>query len=138
MNPDRIVAGLDIGSAKTTAVIGEVVGELPKHPLVKILGVGQARTTGIRRGVVADIEGSARAIRKAGQGAERMGGGQVTEVYSGSEGEHVQAVRREGGVEGRRDELARSHVCRGDGGGRAQAVPGEREQVQARPQEYSV
>jgi len=44
MNLDRLVAGLDIGSAKTTAVIAEVVGDLPKHPTVNILGVGQART----------------------------------------------------------------------------------------------
>ena len=48
MNLDRLVAGLDIGSAKTTAVIAEVVGDLPKHPTVNILGVGQSRTsTGI-------------------------------------------------------------------------------------------
>ena len=51
MNPERLVAGLDIGSAKTTAIIAEVVGDLPKHPTIKVLGVGQARTTGMRRGV---------------------------------------------------------------------------------------
>jgi cell division protein FtsA len=56
MNPERLVAGLDIGSAKTTAIIAEVVGDLPKHPTIKVLGVGQARTTGMRRGVVSDIE----------------------------------------------------------------------------------
>ena len=55
MNTDRLVAGLDIGSAKTTAIIAEVVGDV-KHPTIKVLGVGQARTTGMRRGVVSDIE----------------------------------------------------------------------------------
>ena len=49
MNVERLVAGLDIGSAKTTAVIAEVVGELPRHPGIKVLGLGQARTTGLRR-----------------------------------------------------------------------------------------
>jgi hypothetical protein len=43
MREDRLVAGLDIGSAKTTAIIAEVVGDFPKHPSIKILGVGQAR-----------------------------------------------------------------------------------------------
>ena len=71
MNLDRLVAGLDIGSAKTTAVIAEVVGDLPKHPTVNILGVGQARTTGLRRGVVADIDETTRSITKALQDAER-------------------------------------------------------------------
>ena len=47
MNPERLVAGLDIGSAKTTAVIAEVVGDLPRSAGVKILGVGQARTSGM-------------------------------------------------------------------------------------------
>src|SRR5213075_500365 len=90
MNPDRLVAGLDIGSSKTTAIIGEVVGDLPKHPSVKVLGVGQARTTGMRRGVVADIEETTRSIRKAIQDAERMAGVEVNDVYSGIAGEHVQ------------------------------------------------
>ena len=38
VNTDQLVAGLDIGSAKTTAVIAEVVGDLPKHPTLNILG----------------------------------------------------------------------------------------------------
>jgi cell division protein FtsA len=67
MIPERLVAGLDIGSAKTTAIIAEVEGDLPKHPSIKVLGVGQARTTGMRRGVVSDIEETTRSIRKAMQ-----------------------------------------------------------------------
>ena len=74
MNAERLVAGLDIGSAKTTAIIAEVVGDLPKYPSIKVLGVGQARTTGMRRGVVSDIEETTRSIRKALQDAERMAG----------------------------------------------------------------
>ena len=82
MNPERLVAGLDIGSAKTTAIIAEVVGDLPKHPQIRVLGVGQARTLGMRRGVVADIEETTRSIRKAVQDAERMAGVEVQAVYS--------------------------------------------------------
>ena len=96
MNPDRLVAGLDIGSAKTTAIIAELEGELPKHPKIKILGVGQARTTGMRRGVVSDIEETTRSIRKAMQDAEHMAGAQMSEVYAGIAGEHVQAMISKG------------------------------------------
>jgi cell division protein FtsA len=96
MNTDRLVAGLDIGSAKTTAVIAEVVGDLPKHPTVNILGVGQARTTGLRRGVVADIEETQRSIAKAMEDAERMAGARVETVYAGIAGEHVQAMTSTG------------------------------------------
>jgi cell division protein FtsA len=89
MNLERLVAGLDIGSAKTTALIAEVEGDLPRHPTIKVLGVGQARTTGLRRGVVSDIEETTRSIRKAMQDAERMAGAKVEEVYAGIAGEHV-------------------------------------------------
>ena len=96
MNEERLVAGLDIGSAKTTAVIAEVIGELPRHPMIKILGVGQARTTGLRRGVVSDIEETTRSIRKAMQDAERMAGASVESVYVGIAGEHVRAMTSQG------------------------------------------
>src|SRR4029453_19666342 len=87
MNVERLVAGLDIGSAKTTAVIVEVVGDLPRNPSIRILGVGQARTTGLRRGVVSDIEETTRSIQKAMTDAERMAGAQIGEGYSGNAGE---------------------------------------------------
>ena len=52
----NLIAGLDIGSTKTCAVIGEVVGEPRRRAELKILGVGQAKTSGRRGEVVAHIE----------------------------------------------------------------------------------
>src|SRR5437868_8458924 len=138
MNPDRLVAGLDLGSAKTTAIIGEVVGDLPKHPSVKVLGVGQARTTGMRRGVVADIEETTRSIRKAIQDAERMSGAEMHEVYAGIAGEHVQAMTSKGIVAVVGDEIAKGDVDRANEVARAQAIPQDRELLHAIPQEYTV
>jgi cell division protein FtsA len=138
MNPDRLVAGLDIGSAKTTAIIGEVVGDLPKRPALKVLGVGQARTTGMRRGVVADIEETTRSIRKAIQDAERMAGAQVHELYAGIAGEHVQAMISKGVAAISGDDVSKSDVDRANEIARAQAIPAERELLHAIPQEYSV
>jgi cell division protein FtsA len=138
MNPDRLVAGLDIGSSKTTAIIGEVVGDLPKHPSIKVLGVGQARTTGMRRGVVADIEETTRSIRKAIQDAERMAGTEVHEVYAGIAGEHVSAMISKGIVAVSGDEINKSDVSRANEVARAQAIPAERELLHAIPQEYTL
>src|SRR5512146_1434860 len=126
MNPERLVAGLDIGSAKTTAIIAEVEGDLPKHPTIKILGVGQARTTGMRRGVVSDIEETTRSIRKAMQDAERMAG------------EHVQAMTSKGIVAVSHDEINKSDVDRANEVARAQSIPQDRELLHAIPQEYTV
>ena len=138
MNLERLVAGLDIGSAKTTAIIAEVVGDLPRHPTLKILGVGQARTTGLRRGVVSDIEETTRSIRKAMQDAERMAGAQVEQVYVGIAGEHVQAMTSKGIVAVNGDEISKADVDRANEVARAQQIPQDRELLHAIPQEYTV
>ena len=138
MNPDRLVAGLDIGSAKTTALIGEVEGDLPKHPTIKVLGVGQAKTAGMRRGVVSDIEETTRSIRKAMSDAERMAGAPVEWVYGGIAGEHVQAMTSTGVVAVNGDEISRADVERANEVARALAIPVDRELLHAIPQEYHV
>ena len=138
MNPDRLVAGLDLGSAKTTALIAEVVGELPRSPALKVLGVGQARTTGLRRGMVADIEETTRSIAKAIKDAERMSGAEPESLYVGIAGEHVEAMTSPGVVAVAGDEITRADVERVNAIARAQAIPAERELLHAIPQEYTV
>jgi cell division protein FtsA len=138
MNPERLVAALDIGSARTTALIAEVEGDLPKHPTLKVLGVGQAKTTGMRRGVVADIEETTRSIRKAVQDAERMSGAEMHELYVGIAGEHVQAMTSKGIVAVASDEINKGDVDRANDVARAQAIPQDRELLHAIPQEYTV
>jgi cell division protein FtsA len=138
MNEERLVAGLDIGSARTTAIIAEVVGELPRHPTLKILGVGHARTTGLRKGVVSDIEETTRSIQKALQDAERMAGAKVASVYAGIAGEHVRAMTSNGIVAISGDEISRADVDRAHEVARAQSIPHDRELLHAIPQEYTV
>ena len=138
MNVERLVAGLDIGSAKTTAIIAEVVGDLPRHPGIKVLGLGQARTTGLRRGVVADIEEATNSIRKALTDAERMAGARVDHLYTGIAGEHMEAMVSKGIVVVSGDEITRADIERVNGVARTQDVPQDRELLHAIPQEYTV
>ena len=137
MNLDRLVAGLDIGSAKTTAIIAEVVGD-GRTPMLKILGVGQSRTTGLRRGVVSDITETTSSIKKALNDAERMAGAQVLELYVGIAGEHVQAMTSKGIVAVNGDEIKPADVERAHQVARAQSIPQDRELLHAIPQEYTV
>jgi len=138
MNTERLVAGLDVGSAKTTAIIAEVEGDLPKHPSIKILGVGQAKTTGVHQGMVSDIEETTRSIKKAMQDAERMAGIQPEEVFCGIAGEHAHAMISKGIVAVSHDEIDKSDVDRVNEVARAQAIPQDRELLHAIPQEYTV
>ena len=137
-NELNLVAGLDIGSAKTTAVIAEVVGDLPRAPQIRILGVGQSRTTGLRKGVVSDIEETTRSIKKALTDAERMAGAAVPALYVGIAGEHVQAMTSQGIVAVNGSEITRADVDRAHEVARAQVIPQDRELLHAIPQEYTV
>ena len=136
MNVERVVAGLDIGSAKTTAIIAEAVGD--RHPTIRILGVGQARTTGLRRGIVSDIEETTRSIQKAMRDAERMAGTRIESIYAGIAGEHVNAMTSTGIVAVNGEEISRADVDRANDVARAQAIPQDRELLHAIPQEYTV
>ncbi|HET6680762.1 MAG TPA: cell division protein FtsA [Gemmatimonadaceae bacterium] len=138
MNEERLVAGLDIGSSRTTAIIAEVVGDLPRHPSIRVLGVGQARTTGLRRGVVSDIEETTGSIRKAMTDAEQMAGAKVTDVYCGIAGEHVSSMTSEGIVAINGDEITRADVDRVNAVAKAQSIPQDRELLHAINQEYTV
>lgn len=138
MNSERLVAGLDIGTGTTTALIGEVVGDLPRHPILKVLGLGQARTTGLRRGVVSDIEETMRSVQKAMGDAERMAGARVDEVYAAIAGEHVQTMTSKGIVAVSAAEITRADVERVNAVARALAIPQDRELLHAIPREYSV
>src|SRR2546421_7346537 len=139
MNPENIITGLDIGSSKTTAVIGQAVpADAKSAPYLKILGVGQARTTGLRRGIVSDIEETTRSIRKAVEDAERMAGTKIDTLYAGIAGEHVRAMISKGIVAVNGDEISKADVDRANDVARAQPVPQDRELLHAIPQEYSV
>ena len=74
MKRERLVAGLDLGTTKTCAVIAEAVGDA-RAPGVKVLGVGIAKTSGIPRGMVRDIEETVPAASEAARvGGSRAGG----------------------------------------------------------------
>ncbi len=133
-----LVAGLDIGSSKTAVVIAEVSGEPPRRPQIKILGVGQARTGGIRREIVADIEATTESVRKAVKEAELMAGVTVQRLFTGIAGDHIQARTSNGVVAVGSEEITAGDVERVHEVARAVVVPADRELLHAIPQEYIV
>jgi cell division protein FtsA len=133
----NLIAGLDIGTANTCAVIGEIVGD-PRRPGLTILGVGQARTGGIRGDMVTNIDEMTESVRAAMKEAELMAGVTVDRVYAGIGGNHVRATNSMGVVaifeeDVTQDDVERVHIV-----ARAVALPPDREMVHAIPQEYRV
>lgn len=134
----RLVAGLDVGSTKTCAVIAEVVGDLPRMPLAKVLGVGLAKNTGVRRGVVRDLEETTRSIAAALRDAERMAGVRVPTVTCGIAGEHVAARTSNGVVAVTGEEIQLTDVARATEVARAVSLGKDHELLHDLPQEFIV
>ena len=81
------VCGLDIGTTKTCAVVA-VDG--PNG--LEIVGVGEAPSLGMRKGVVVDLEQTIKSIEAATEKAERMSGLHVQDVYVGITGDHIRST----------------------------------------------
>ncbi|HXM38072.1 MAG TPA: cell division protein FtsA [Gemmatimonadales bacterium] len=133
-----LIAGLDLGSTKTCAVIAELVGDLPRAPLAKILGVGLAKNTGVRRGMVRDIDETTRSVAAALKDAERMAGVRVTDVTCGIAGEHVSARVSTGVVAVSGEEITPQDVARVNEVARAVSLGRDHELLHDIPQEYVV
>ncbi|MDQ6930802.1 MAG: cell division protein FtsA [Candidatus Eremiobacteraeota bacterium] len=87
------VAGLDIGTTKTCAV---VAAEGPNG--LEIIGIGEAPSLGMRKGVVTDLEETIKSIEAATERAERMAGVHISEVYVAITGEHIRSTNNRGVV----------------------------------------
>ena len=135
--PQRLVAALDLGSSKVVAVIAEVQGDA-RDVSAKILGVGVERATGIRRGVVRDIEDATRAIAKAMSDAQRMAGVEVGTVYCGIAGEHVAGRSSHGMVSVTGDEIRTGDVARVNDMASNVSFGRDHELLHAIPQDYII
>ncbi len=95
MNPNQnIVAAIDIGTTKIVAIIGKK-DETGK---IDILGYGNARSTGVKRGVVLNIEQTVNAIHQAVQQAQEQAGLTITDAYVGIAGQHIRSMRNRNGI----------------------------------------
>lgn len=131
-----LTVGLDVGSAKTCAVILEP----PEHPggEDRVAGVGLARTEGMRQEKVTNLEATTRSIRESLREAEIMAGREVESVYVGLAGSHVRVDTSSGVVAVSGDEIRASDVERVHEVGQAVVVPPDRELLHAIPHEYAV
>lgn len=131
--PGDIIVGLDIGTTKTVAVVGEVGVDG-----VDITGVGEARSKGLRKGVVVNIESTVTSIREAIERAGTMAGVEIATVYAGIAGSHVKGVNSHGIVSISNHEVSHDDVERVLDQARRISLPLDRTVIHALPQEYIV
>ena len=130
---ENIVVGLDIGTTKICAVVGEVSGGK-----INIIGTGTHPSIGLRKGVVVNIESTVESIKKAVEEAELMAGVEISSVFAGIAGGHITGFNSRGIVAIKGSEITEHDVERVIDAARAVAIPMDREVIHVLPQEYIV
>ncbi|HTL13053.1 MAG TPA: cell division protein FtsA [Bdellovibrionota bacterium] len=137
MSKKDLVVGLDIGTTKICAIVGEIA-EAGPHPTIDVVGIGTAPSTGLRKGVVVNIDATVESISKAVEEAELMAGVEIQTVYAGIAGGHIRSFNSTGVVAIKDKEINDHDVNRVIDAAKAVAIPMDREVIHIIPQEFII
>ena len=130
----NLVVGLDIGTSKVVAIVGEVGPDRS----IDIIGVGQHPSRGLKKGVVVNIESTVQAIQKAVEEAELMAGCEIHSVYAGIAGSHIRSMNSHGIVAIRDHEVMHADVNRVIDAAKAMAIPADQKILHVLPQAFII
>ncbi len=130
---EELIVGLDLGTTKVCAVVGEVSSDG-----IDIVGVGTYPSIGLRGGVVVNIDQTVHSIRKAIDEAELMAGCEISSVYAGVAGTHVQSLNSHGVIAIKSREVMQTDIDRVLDAARTVALPFDRQILHVLPQQYIV
>ena len=132
--PQDLIVGLDIGTTKICAVVGEV-----RDQQLDIVGLGSAPTAGgLRKGVVVNIENTVKAIRRAVEEAETMAGCEIRSVYAGVGGGQTKVINSQGIIAIKDREVTPADMDRVIDTARTVAIPSDREVIHTLVQEFLI
>ncbi|WP_043740628.1 cell division protein FtsA [Thioalkalivibrio nitratireducens] len=129
-----LIVGLDIGTSKIEAVVGEANEE----GVIEIIGIGSSPSHGLKKGVVVNIESTVQSIQRAVEEAELMAGCEIHSVYTGIAGSHIKSYNSTGVVAIRVQEVSAGDVERVIDAARAIAIPADQRILHVLPQEYII
>jgi cell division protein FtsA len=131
---NRMIVGLDIGTSKVVAIVGEVT---PERDL-EIIGIGSHPSRGLKKGVVINIESTMQSIQRAVEEAELMAGCQIHSVFAGIAGNHIRSLNSHGIVAIRDREVFQPDIERVIDAAQAVAIPADQKILHILPQEYVI
>ncbi len=133
-NENRMIVGLDIGTSKVVAIVGEIT----KEGTIDIVGIGSHRSNGLKKGVVVNIESTVQSIQRAVEEAELMAGCQIHSVYAGIAGSHIRSLNSHGIVAIKDREVFAYDIDRVIDAAQAVAIPADQKILHILPQEYLI
>jgi len=133
---EEYYVGLDVGSSKITVVVGEPDDE----GVLGIIGIGTSRTTGVRKGVVTEIEETVSGISEAIEMAEGLSGSQIVSATININGGHISSINSKGVVAVARadGEISRNDIVRAEDAAQAVQIPSNKEILHVIPRFYNV
>jgi cell division protein FtsA len=129
----NVLVGIDIGTTKTIAIVGEVTATG-----IDIIGMGITPAKELRKGGVVNIDNTVEAIKKAVEDAEHMSGCRINSAYVGIAGSHIKGQNSLGIVAVKGREVGEDDLQRAIEASRAIAIPVDREILHTLPQNYVV
>ena len=133
MAREELIVGLDIGTTKVCAIVAERT-----ESGIDIVGIGTHPSTGLRKGVVVDIDATVQSIKQAVEEAELMADCEISSVYAGIAGGHIRGFNSHGVVAVKDREVTESDVKRVIDAAKAVAIPMDREVIHVIPQEFII
>ena len=133
-NEEQMIVGLDIGTSKVAAIVGVVSPE----GALEIIGAGLQPSSGLKKGVVVNIEATVNSIQRAIEEAELMGDCNIHSVFVGIAGSHIRSLNSHGIVAIRDQEVLPLDIERVIDAARAVAIPADQEILHVLPQEYII
>jgi cell division protein FtsA len=128
-----IIVGLDIATSKVCSA----VGEMTEHG-VEIIGIGSHGSSGMRKGVVINIDNTVASIKKAVEEAALMAGCEINTVFTGIAGSHIKAFNSHGVVAVKTREVSHRDLDRVLDAAKAVAIPTDQEVIHVLPQDYII
>lgn len=131
---NKMIVGLDIGTSKVVAIVGAITpeGEL------EVVGIGSHRSSGLKKGVVVNIESTVQSIQRAVEEAELMAGCQIHSVYAGIAGSHIRSLNSHGIVAIKDREVYPQDLERVIDAAQAVAIPADQKILHILPQEFLI
>ena len=133
-NDRQLIVGLDIGTSKVVALVGEIAAD----GSLEIIGIGSQPSRGLKKGVVVNIESTVQSIQRAVEEAELMAGCEIRSVIAGIAGSHVRSLNSHGVVAIRDKEVSAIDVEHVIDAAKAVAIPADQKILHVLPQEFII
>lgn len=130
-----MIVGLDIGTSKVVAIVGEV----SEDGSIEVIGIGSHPSRGLKKGVVVNIESTVHSIQRAVEGAELISGCDISSVYAGIAGSHIRSLNSHGIVAIRdKNDVSHGDLERVIDAAGAVAIPADQRILHILPQEFLI